>query len=77
MMTHAEMVKRCMDDLWKLRGLPPHDGPSNFIRSDGYFSEQINRTYTPEVRRDANKVIDEAEHAWGQLRERFIVKYVR
>lgn len=33
------------DDLAKLDGLPPHDGPSNPCLGDGYFMVSIQRKY--------------------------------
>ena len=42
-------VKKCVDDLKKLRGLPPYNTPSNIVLNDGRFAKNISDNYSTDV----------------------------
>ena len=43
------------DQLRKLHGLPPYDGPSNYLRADGYFAASIDKEFPKEEIRRAKE----------------------
>ena len=48
-------VKNCVDDLKKLRALPPYNNPGNLVAYDGIFAKNIERKYSKRVRTLAEK----------------------
>jgi hypothetical protein len=42
-------VKNCVEDLKKLRGLPPYNYPGNLVYADGIFANSIDRNYSKRV----------------------------
>lgn len=40
---------QAQDDLRKLFGYPPYDGPSNICRNDAYFASAIVRKYGKQI----------------------------
>lgn len=48
-------VKNCVDDLKKLRALPPYNNPGNLVAYDGIFAKSIERKYSKRVRTLAEK----------------------
>lgn len=48
-------IAKCEDDLRKLRALPPYDYIGNLVAHDGIFANYIKRTYSEEVRDEAEK----------------------
>ena len=55
-------LKRCVDKYRMLFGLPPHDGPSNFCRSDNYFGNSIERDFDSHVKKAALELIEKERH---------------
>lgn len=72
-MSHAiPAVNDCVDALRKLEGLPPYDTGSNIVRSDGYFSQSIERDYPEAVRKEAKKIIKREKFLWALHRKTFL-----
>ena len=46
-------VKQCIDDLKKLRGLPPYDGADNPCRWDGIFAISLREKSSETVMKKA------------------------
>ena len=64
-------LKACIDDLKKLSGLPPYDGPSNYVAGDGYFAMSIKRDYDSDILAEAEKEINKLRREWNAIRARF------
>ena len=41
-----------------LRGIAPHNHPSNIVYGDGYFANSLNTKYTAQVRAEAEKRLE-------------------
>ena len=60
---HQEIV----DELKKLNGLPPYDGPSNYVRGDGYFAASLEAKYGASIAELEQAVgFDELRRHWEQ-----------
>lgn len=51
-------IQDCVEDLKKLRGLAPHNHPSNLVYGDSYFARSIDSKYTAQVREEAEKRLE-------------------
>ena len=51
-------IQDCVEDLKQLRGVAPHNHPSNIVYGDGYFAKSIDAKYTVEVRAEAEKRLE-------------------
>jgi len=51
-------IQECVEDLKKLRGVAPHNHPSNIVYGDGYFARSIDNKYTAQVREEAEKRLE-------------------
>lgn len=50
-------MEKLIDDLKKLKGLPPYDNWSNICCGDGYFWKDIQNRYTESEIEEAQKII--------------------
>jgi hypothetical protein len=51
-------IQECVEDLKKLRGIAPHNHPSNLVYGDGYFAKSLDSKYTAQVRTEAEKRLE-------------------
>lgn len=51
-------IQECVEDLKMLRGIAPHNHPSNIVYGDGYFAKSLEAKYTAEVRAEAEKRLE-------------------
>jgi hypothetical protein len=51
-------IQECVEDLKKLRGIAPHNHPSNLVYGDGYFAKSLDSRYTAQVRAEAEKRLE-------------------
>lgn len=54
----AQDQQRLDDDVRKLLGKPPYDGPDNIVRNDNYFAHYLNATYGADTVAHARKRIE-------------------
>ena len=65
-------VNSCVEDLKRLKGLPPYDGPSNIVCNDGYFAQSIEQDYCIVTRQEADRIIEHLTKAYNAMRQEFI-----
>ena len=51
-------IQDCVEDLKQLRGIAPHNHPSNIVYGDGYFANSLKTKYTAEVMAEAEKRLE-------------------
>jgi len=51
-------IQECVEDLKRLRGVAPHNHPSNIVYGDGYFANSLKTKYTSQVMAEAEKRLE-------------------
>ena len=54
----APTLANCVEDLKKLRGMPPYDTTSNYVQGDAYFAKSIDRNYSEKTYEQALKIVN-------------------
>jgi len=65
----AGVPAQLLDDLKKLRGLPPYDTWSNHCCGDGYFAGSIRAKWSAAQIDQANKYLDSLESRLNQCKD--------
>lgn len=64
----VELIK----DLKMLNGIPPYDGPENYVRGDGYFANSFKEKYGASVDVLSKAVnFSDIINRWNKTREQF------
>ena len=51
-------IQECVEDLKMLRGIAPHNHPSNIVYGDGYFANSLETKYARPVREEAERRLE-------------------
>ena len=64
-------LESCVEDLRKLYGLPPYDGPDNYVQGDGIFARSIKIKYFNDTYNEATRILIKETSDWERFRNDF------